>query len=68
MVKFNHVRIERDKTYTLLQLAEKAGMNIAEVQELVQRGKLASHITDDTQVINGQDFLNYLEKQHKNHH
>ncbi|MBL0386045.1 hypothetical protein JJB07_05205 [Tumebacillus sp. ITR2] len=56
----NH-RIHKDKAYTLFELSDRTGMRVAELQELVHRGKLASHYTDDTEVINGKDFLELAE-------
>lgn len=59
-------RIERDKSYTLFELADRAGIRVADVQDLVHRGKLASHYTDDTEVINGKDFLEWAQD-HRGH-
>ncbi|MGZ4135528.1 MAG: hypothetical protein ACXVPC_10220 [Tumebacillaceae bacterium] len=55
-------RIQRDKSYTLFELADRAGIRVAQVQDLVHRGKLASHYTDDTEVVNGKDFLQWAEQ------
>jgi len=60
-------RIERDKSYTLFQLAERAGMRVADVQDLVERGKLPSHYTDDTLIVNGKDFLKFFERVREEH-
>ncbi|TCP53942.1 hypothetical protein EV586_105288 [Tumebacillus sp. BK434] len=54
--------IQRDKQYTLFELADRAGITVADVQELVHRGKLDSHYTDDTEMVNGKDFLNWAER------
>jgi hypothetical protein len=62
----NH-RIQRDKTYTLFELSDRTGMRVAELQELVHRGKLASHYTDDTEVVNGKDFLEFAERIEEEH-
>jgi hypothetical protein len=55
-------RIQRDKSYTLFELADRAGLRVAQVQDLVHRGKLTSHYTDDTEVINGKDFIQWAEQ------
>jgi hypothetical protein len=55
-------RIQRDRSYTLFELADRAGLRVAQVQDLVHRGKLVSHYTDDTEVINGKDFLQWAEQ------
>lgn len=55
-------RIQRDKSYTLFELADRAGIRVAQVLDLVHRGKIASHYTDDTEVINGKDFLQWAEQ------
>lgn len=62
----NH-RIQRDKTYTLFELSDRTGMRVAELQELVHRGKLPSHYTDDTEVVNGKDFLEFAESREQAH-
>lgn len=55
-------RIERDKSYTLFELADRAGLRVAELQDLVHRGHLASHYTDDTEVVNGIDFIQWVQE------
>ena len=54
--------IHRDKTYTLFELSDRSGLRVAELQELVHKGKLNSHYTDDTEVVNGKDFLQWAEQ------
>jgi hypothetical protein len=53
--------IERDKTYTLFELADRTGMRVSELQDLVNRGHLNSHYTDDMEVVNGKDFLQWAQ-------
>lgn len=53
--------IHRDKTYTLFELADRSGLRVADLQDLVHRGQLDSHYTDDTEVVNGKDFLQWAE-------
>ena len=60
--------IQRDKTYTLFELADRSGLRVAELQDLVNRGKLDSHYTDDTEVVNGKDFLLWAESQEGDAH
>ena len=63
----NDAQIRVDKTYTLFELADRAGMRVAELQNLIEKGHLDSHITDDTEVVNGKDFLQWQQKNHYNH-
>jgi hypothetical protein len=55
--------IQRDKTYTLFELSDRSGLRVAEVHDLVHKGKLNSHYTDNTEVVNGKDFLQWAEQQ-----
>jgi hypothetical protein len=55
--------IHRDKTYTLFELSDRSGLRVAELQDLVHKGKLNSHYTDDTEVVNGKDFLLWAQEQ-----
>lgn len=55
-------QIQRDKSYTLFELADRAGMQVSELKDLIEKGKLDSHITDDTEVVNGKDFLQWQQE------
>lgn len=59
--------IEKDKAYTLFELADRAGIRVSEVQDLVHRGKFDSHYTDDTEVVNGSDFLAWANDNNERH-
>ncbi|HEU4965246.1 MAG TPA: hypothetical protein VFV52_15565 [Bacilli bacterium] len=54
-------RIHRDRAYTLFELSDRCGLRVADLQRLVEHGQLPSHITDDTQVVNGKDFLKWAQ-------
>lgn len=55
--------VRRDKSYDIWTLAEHARLPVEEVRQLVERGHLASHYTDDELYINGKDFLEWAEIQ-----
>lgn len=55
-------QVQRDKTYTLFELADRAGIQVAELQSLIEKKEIDSHITDETEVVNGKDFLQWREK------
>lgn len=55
-------RVQRDKAYTLFELSDRSGLRVADLQKLVQHGHLQSHYTDDTEVINGKDFLEWAKE------
>ena len=55
-------QVKRDKTYTLFELADRAGMQVSELQTLIERKEIDSHITDDTEVVNRKDFLQWREQ------
>ncbi len=65
--QMNTQGIDKTKVYTLFELADRAGIRVSEVQELVQRGKFPSHITDDTEVVNGSDFLDWATYDNERH-
>ena len=58
----NDAQIQRDRTYTLFELADRAGMRVEELKSLIKRGHIDSHITDDTEVVNGKDFLQWRDE------
>jgi len=65
--QMNTKSIEKDKAYTLFELADRAGIRVSELQDLVHRGKFKSHYTDDTEVVNGSDFLEWATYDNERH-
>ncbi|MFC4767603.1 hypothetical protein [Effusibacillus consociatus] len=55
--------VRRDQYYDIWSLAQHARMPVEKIRQLVERGHLDSHITDGEPYINGQDFLEWAEKQ-----
>ena len=58
----NEAQVQRDKSYTLFELADRAGMPVAKLKDLIEKKEIDSHITDDMEVVNGKDFLLWQEK------
>jgi hypothetical protein len=56
-------QVHRDESYDLWALAKRADMQVEEIRQLVERGHLPSHYTDDELYVNGKDFLEWAERQ-----